>query len=60
MSLFVVTAFAGNGIGAFGGGWIELQPKLHWRWIQWFHLMQISLLFSICIPSKVLIQLARS
>lgn len=60
MSLYAVIAFAGNGVGAFGGGWIELQPQLRWRWIQWIHLMQVSYLLSISVPLKILIQFVLS
>ncbi|KAF8159891.1 major facilitator superfamily domain-containing protein, partial [Crassisporium funariophilum] len=39
MAFFSLLAFAGNGLGALAGGWIEENVKLQWRWIQWIHLI---------------------
>ncbi|KAF8966270.1 major facilitator superfamily domain-containing protein [Flammula alnicola] len=39
MSFYSAIAFAGNGVGAFIGGWTETNPKLGWRWIQWIHVI---------------------
>ncbi|KAH9004583.1 major facilitator superfamily domain-containing protein [Lactarius hatsudake] len=36
MSLFALSAIGGTGLGPVGGAWIEANPHLQWRWIQWF------------------------
>lgn len=35
LTFFAVLAFCGNGLGALISGWIEMHPRLGWRWIQW-------------------------
>lgn len=42
MSIFSIVALAGNGFGPLIAGWIELNPRLGWRWIQWIQLMLVS------------------
>ena len=39
MSLFAVMALTGPGVGCVAAGWIEQNPHLEWRWIQWIHVM---------------------
>ncbi|KAK7687739.1 hypothetical protein QCA50_008957 [Cerrena zonata] len=39
MSLFAVSAIGSTGLGPLAAGWIEMNQKLEWRWIQWIHLM---------------------
>ncbi|EAU90060.1 multidrug transporter [Coprinopsis cinerea okayama7 len=39
MSLYSILAFGGNGIGTLMGGWIEMNPRLGWKWIQWISLI---------------------
>ncbi|KAJ8453507.1 hypothetical protein ONZ45_g19691 [Pleurotus djamor] len=39
MSTFAYAAFAGIALGPIIGGWIEMNPNLEWRWIQWAQLM---------------------
>ncbi len=39
MSVFAVMALAGPGIGCVAAGWIEQNPHLEWRLIQWLHVM---------------------
>ncbi|KAF9005034.1 MFS polyamine transporter [Cyathus striatus] len=39
MAWFSVAAIGGNGLGPFVAGWIENNPKLGWRWIQWTQMM---------------------
>lgn len=46
MTLYSVFAFGGNGVGTLIGGWIEMNPRLQWKWIQW-----ISLMWVISAPS---------
>ncbi|KAF8993764.1 MFS general substrate transporter [Cyathus striatus] len=49
MALFALMAVGGNGIGPFVGGWIEANPKLEWRWIQWIQMI-ICALYVVLIP----------
>ncbi|EIW80709.1 MFS general substrate transporter [Coniophora puteana RWD-64-598 SS2] len=37
MSLYSLSAVASFGLGPLVAGWIEANPHLEWRWIQWFH-----------------------
>ena len=41
MSIFALMALGGTGFGPVYAGWIELNPKLEWKWIQWIHMMQV-------------------
>ena len=41
MSIFALIALGATGIGPIYSGWIEINPKLGWRWIQWIHMMQV-------------------
>lgn len=41
MALFSVTAIAGTGMGPVAAGWIEANPHLQWRWIQYIHIMYV-------------------
>ena len=41
MSIFVLIGFGGNGLWPVYSGWIEMNPKLEWKWIQWIHMMQV-------------------
>jgi hypothetical protein len=43
MSIFALTALGGIGLGPVYSGWIEMNPKLEWKWIQWIHMMQVIL-----------------
>lgn len=39
MAIFSIAAIAGTGVGNVAAGWVEQNPRLQWRWIQWIHLM---------------------
>ncbi|KAJ2917092.1 hypothetical protein MD484_g3304, partial [Candolleomyces efflorescens] len=39
MALYSILAFGGNGVGTIAAGWIEANPKLEWKWIQWISMM---------------------
>ncbi|KAF7317662.1 MFS domain-containing protein [Mycena kentingensis (nom. inval.)] len=45
MSIFTVTALASNGLGPLFSGWVEQNPRLEWRWIQYIH----TILSGICV-----------
>ncbi|THH29523.1 hypothetical protein EUX98_g4677 [Antrodiella citrinella] len=39
MSIFSLAAVGGTGLGPVFAGYVEMNPRLEWRWIQWIHLM---------------------
>ena len=41
MAIFTLTALGGIGVGPIIGGWIEMNPHLGWRWIQWIQMMYV-------------------
>lgn len=45
MSLFSLVNMTCTGFGPMVSGWIEFDPHLQWRWIQWLHAMLHSPLF---------------
>jgi hypothetical protein len=38
MTVFAFCAMFGTGIGPVIMSWVEANPKLQWRWIQWIQL----------------------
>ncbi|KAJ6616963.1 MFS polyamine transporter [Mycena sp. CBHHK59/15] len=49
MAIFSVAALGGTGLGPVAAGWIEMNPKLEWRWIQWIQMI-ICGAYSILVP----------
>jgi len=41
MSIFALLAVGGTGFGPVYSGWIEMNPRLEWKWIHWIHMMQV-------------------
>ncbi|KIL65660.1 hypothetical protein M378DRAFT_192380 [Amanita muscaria Koide BX008] len=39
MAVFSLAAVGGTGFGPLIGGWIEMNPTLQWRWIQWIQMI---------------------
>lgn len=39
MSIYSVAAVGATGLGPAFAGYVEMNPRLEWRWIQWIHLM---------------------
>ncbi|THH29519.1 hypothetical protein EUX98_g4679 [Antrodiella citrinella] len=39
MAIFSVAALGGTGLGPVAAGWVEMNPHLEWRWIQWIHMI---------------------
>lgn len=39
MSIYSLAAVGGTGLGPVVAGWVEMNPRLGWRWIQWIHMM---------------------
>ncbi|KAH9935971.1 MFS general substrate transporter, partial [Epithele typhae] len=42
MSLFATMVLSGPGVGCVAAGWIEQNPHLEWRWIQYIHAMYLE------------------
>lgn len=53
MAMFSFAAVGCTGVGAVAAGWIEQNPHLGWRWIQWVHFMCVPLLFLLVAPAHV-------
>ncbi|KAF8909962.1 MFS polyamine transporter [Mucidula mucida] len=49
MSIFAIAALGGTGFGPVIGGWIEMNPKLEWKWIEWV-LMILCGLYILMLP----------
>ncbi|KZT21181.1 MFS general substrate transporter [Neolentinus lepideus HHB14362 ss-1] len=49
MSIFAVAAIAASGLGPAATGWVEQNPHLEWRWIQWISLI-ITGTYALTIP----------
>ncbi|KIP03425.1 hypothetical protein PHLGIDRAFT_110854 [Phlebiopsis gigantea 11061_1 CR5-6] len=49
MSIFSVGTIGFTGLGAVAAGWIEMNPHLGWRWIQWIHLI-VTAAFTVSVP----------
>ncbi|KAF9482569.1 MFS polyamine transporter [Pholiota conissans] len=39
MSIFAITAVGGTGLGPVYAGWIEMNSRLEWKWIQWIQMI---------------------
>ncbi|KAG0703948.1 MFS general substrate transporter [Suillus ampliporus] len=48
MSLYALAVIASAGLGPLVAGWIEANPSLEWRWIQWIHAI-VSGVYSISV-----------
>ncbi|KAJ3975701.1 MFS polyamine transporter [Lentinula raphanica] len=66
MSLFSVAAIGGSGFGPLYAGWIQMNPRLQWRWIQWiqmiitgFYLVLVPLISRETRSSIILTRIAR-
>lgn len=42
MSIYSLAALGGTGLGPVVAGWVEMNPRLQWRWIQWIHMMHVT------------------
>ena len=43
MSILSLMTLGGLGLGPVYACWIEINPKLEWKWIQWIQMMQVIL-----------------
>ncbi|KAJ7780216.1 major facilitator superfamily domain-containing protein [Mycena maculata] len=49
MAIFSAAALGGTGIGPIVAGWIEINPRLEWRWIQWIQMILCGA-YSLLVP----------
>lgn len=42
MSIYSLAAIGGTGLGPIVAGWVEMNPRLQWRWIQWIHMTCVT------------------
>ncbi|GJE99244.1 MFS general substrate transporter [Phanerochaete sordida] len=49
MALFALAAIGCTGLGPVAAGWIEMDKRLGWRWIQWIHFI-VTMVFAALIP----------
>jgi len=49
MSLYALAIVASTGLGPTIAGWIEANPSLEWRWIQWVHVMYRMISFHLAL-----------
>ncbi|OJA21197.1 hypothetical protein AZE42_01355 [Rhizopogon vesiculosus] len=66
MSIFSLTILSSMGLGPTIAAWIEANPSLGWRWIQWVHVIVTGVYFiSVCLfmeetrSAVILINIAR-
>lgn len=43
MSIYALAAVGGVGLGPVAAGFVEMNPQLEWRWIQWIHAVFVIL-----------------
>ena len=41
MAIYSLLGIGGTGLGPVITGWIEMNARLQWRWIQWIHVMSV-------------------
>ncbi|KZP30510.1 MFS general substrate transporter [Athelia psychrophila] len=49
MSFYALVAVGGTGLGPVAAGWIEMNPHLQWRWIQWIHMILTGVVLLLVI-----------
>ncbi|KAE9388526.1 MFS polyamine transporter [Gymnopus androsaceus JB14] len=66
MSFFAVAAIGGTGFGPVYAGWVEMNPRLEWRWIQWiqmiitgFYLLLVPIIMKETRSSIILTRIAK-
>jgi MFS family permease len=42
MGLFALCAVLGTSVAPVGMAWVEMNPKLEWRWIQWIQIIIVG------------------
>lgn len=51
MSILALTAFVGTGLGPVTMSWVEANPRLEWRWIQWIQFSEFPFTPSSLSPN---------
>ncbi|PFH53230.1 hypothetical protein AMATHDRAFT_1307 [Amanita thiersii Skay4041] len=59
MSIFAVAAVGGTGLGPVMAGWIEMNSRLEWRWIQWIQMILYLLLTLVMKETRSAVLLTR-
>ncbi|KAK0497399.1 MFS polyamine transporter [Armillaria luteobubalina] len=49
MTFFTAAAIGGTGVGPIMAGWIEMNERLEWKWIQWIQMM-ICGIYIVLVP----------
>ncbi|KAG7444518.1 MFS polyamine transporter [Guyanagaster necrorhizus] len=49
MTIFTAAAIGGTGVGPIIAGWIEMNGRLEWKWIQWIQMMMCGL-YIVLLP----------
>jgi MFS family permease len=55
MSLYTLGIIASMGLGPTVAGWIEANPSLGWRWIQWVQVMCGVFFFPLILALTILL-----
>ncbi|PBK98999.1 MFS polyamine transporter [Armillaria gallica] len=49
MTFFTAAAIGGTGVGPIMAGWIEMNQRLEWKWIQWIQMMMCGI-YIVLLP----------
>ncbi|KZP11098.1 MFS general substrate transporter [Athelia psychrophila] len=49
MAIYSFAAMGGTGLGPIAAGFIEMNPLLQWRWIQWIHLILTGIVLVLVV-----------
>ena len=41
MAFFTLIVIGATGLAPAYVGWVEINPNLEWKWLQWVHMMQV-------------------
>ncbi|KAK0189257.1 MFS polyamine transporter [Armillaria mellea] len=55
MTFFTAAAIGGTGVGPIMAGWIEMNQRLEWKWIQWIQMMTMWSIHRIETRSSILL-----
>ncbi|KZP26754.1 MFS general substrate transporter [Athelia psychrophila] len=49
MAIYSFAAMGGTGLGPIAAGFVEMNPRLQWRWIQWIHMILTGVVLVLVI-----------
>ncbi|TFY78557.1 hypothetical protein EWM64_g5454 [Hericium alpestre] len=53
MAIFSLVALGGTAVGPIAAGWIDMNPHMGWRWIQWIHVIFTGMdMLALCLIGK--------